>query len=935
MGPFQRRLIKGVLWVVAYPKLTLGLAAVLLLVCAGWAYKSLTISSDQNELFSPKVKFFADWLDFDRKFPENQAIYVIIEPITPEMHPPVQHWVEVADAITHRLREMPEQVEQVVEKTPLDQPGAPGILFDDPKDLPNAFSGLKELSQLAQQWGGRPGLLGRFELGRRPPISRYLGEMNVATPADRERGLPLLKAMVDGWLETARKPNVPPVEGRPVPNVIEIDAESPRDLGYMFEPDSDPHDPPHDLLLIRVYEKENRSGLTTEADTIDAIRNAAEAEGRKFPQFKVGVTGRPVLDADEDRMTDQDGRLAEILALSVVFIGLVFFLRSVWLAFVAEIALAVAIGWTYGWATLSVGRLNLLSTVFLIALIGIGMDYLIQILAAYRREARRYVRPQAVFARVFRYVGPPVNTACMGAAGAFLVSALTDFKGAAELGIIAGGGLLLCLVSGYTVLPAILVLFPPKLKPYPAAKRYGSAPPRTARRLLLPVGWIVLVLAGIPYMMRAQFNPNLLDLQSPSLPSVQLVRKLQTWEGVVLSHDLGTLRKVQAAVEQSPTVAGTDSILNANDNDNWLRAHASELPRIDWQRPTPVRPEDLPGIAAISRDLSQRLLPISGATSAPASPLATNAAARLRTFADTISNPKGDAVKISGALSTWQDVFVDELKRLMSMATPPPLEVAAIPEMIREHLASSIDQPAGQYLYALYIEPKYDLWDRDALRAFVKDVEARVAAVPGAPPVTGIASDVYHSTRSIQLAFYHATAYALVLIFILVLIDLRNLAHTLVAVSVLALGLPMLVAIMGALGASWNFANFFGLPILIGAGHEYGVFLVHRYREALHDPRRVWRRWDPADRALLLCAYVTCSSFGFFWLVSRHLGLKSLGLVMALGTFCIYLAAFAVVRSLLTWRLEARRAKETPAESVDRTAEEAGLNACGHLSTDK
>lgn len=921
MGPFQRRLIKGVLWVVARPKLTLGSAALLLLACAGWAYHSLKVSSDQNELFSPKVKFFADWLDFDRKFPENQAIYVVIEPITPEAHLPVSQWVEIADAITHRLRKMPEQVEHVEEKIPLDQPGAPGILFDDPKDLPQAFDGLKELAELAGQWGGGPGLLGRLELGNRPPLERYLGEMNILPPAQRQRGLPLLSAVAHGCLATARQPDVPPSEGRQVPNVVEVDASSPAELGYMFQPDTDPNDrPAHDLLLIRVYEKENRSGLTTEADTIDAIRNAAEAEGRKFPQFKVGVTGRPVLDADEDRMTDQDGRRAEILALSVVFIGLVLFLRSVWLAFVAEIALAVAIGWTYGWATLSVGRLNLLSTVFLIALIGIGMDYLIQILAAYRREARRYVRPQAVFARVFRYVGPPVNTACLGAAGAFLVSALTDFKGAAELGIIAGGGLLLCLASGYTVLPAILTLFPPKLKPYPAGRRYGSAPPRTSRRLLMPLGWVVLVLAGIPYMMRAQFNPNLLDLQSPSLPSVRLVRKLQTWEAVVLSRDLGMLQKVRSAVEQSPTVAGTDSILNAIDNDSWLREHASELPHIEWTTPAPIRPEDLPGIATLARELADHLAPKSAPTTAPADRSAAQAATTLGQFADMITTPNADATRISSALSAWQGVFVKELKHLMSMATPPPLKVQAIPETIRDHLASTIDQPPGEYLYALYIEPKDDLWKREALRAFVKDVESRVAAVPGAPPVTGIAPDVYHSTRSIQLAFYQATAYALILIFILVLIDLRNIAHTLVAVSVLALGLPMLVAIMGAMDASWNFANFFGLPILIGAGHEYGVFLVHRYREALHDPRRVWRRWDPADRALLLCAYVTCSSFGFFWLVSRHLGLKSLGLVMALGTLCIYLAAFAVVRSLLTWRLEARKSQDAaPAFEVNRS----------------
>ncbi len=101
---------------------------------------------------------------------------------------------------------------------------------------------------------------------------------------------------------------------------------------------------------------------------------------------------------------------------------------------------------------------------------------------------------------------------------------------------------------------------------------------------------------------------------------------------------------------------------------------------------------------------------------------------------------------------------------------------------------------------------------------------------------------------------------------------------------------------------SWNFANFFALPILIGAGHEYGVFLVHRYREALHDPRRVWRPWDVADRALLLCGIVTSASFGFL-VMARHHGLQSLGWVMAVGTACIYLAGVIVLRPILTWHL--------------------------------
>ncbi|HEY8750923.1 MAG TPA: MMPL family transporter, partial [Tepidisphaeraceae bacterium] len=888
MGFFQRRLVKSVLWVVAHPWPTLLLSAVMVSVSAGLAWQRLKVSTDQNDLFSPKVKFFADYLRFDRLFPENQATYVVIEPVNTAHPPAVGEWVDLADRISARLRGLGDQyIRSVEEKVPLAHPLAPGILFDDSAKVRQDFDEIKEFLPLAKLWGEKPGLLTGI-LGR-TPIERFLG--GLAFQSADPQMIEFVRVLADSWAATAATPTQPRV-----PDLLTIGADDPSQLGYMYVPDADPKDPPHNLLLIRVHEKIDASGLTAGADTIDAIRGAVEDVARGFPQFTVGLTGRPVLDADENRTTDRDGRRSEIVALSVVFLGLVVFLRSVWLAVVAEVSLAVAIGWTFGWATISVHRLNLLSTVFLIALIGIGMDYLIQILAAYRREARRYVRPQAIWARVFRYVGPPVNTACMGAAGAFLVSALTDFKGAAELGIIAGGGLLLCLVSGYTVLPALLVVFPAKLKPY--SERYAAAPKRTRLRLVLPCLWACGVLAGIPLIQRNDFNPNLLDLQAPELPSVKLIRKLQTWQAVVLSPDLDLLRRVRQSLAGAQTVAGTESILTAFDNAAFLRAHASELGTIDWTPPAPVTASDLPGIATKVRNLASKFE--TTATTHPASAEAREAAKALRQFADRITNSGPNAVAITAGLSKWQGQFVEELKKILAMINPPDLKVENIPKAIRAHLVSMEEEPDKPPVYALYVTPKDDLWKRENLERFEREVEARVATVPGAPSVTGITSDIFHTTSAIEKAFLQATAYALLLIFILVLIDLRNILHTLIAVSVLALGLPMLLAFMGLFDVSWNFANFFGLPILIGAGHEYGVFLVHRYKEAVADPKRVWLRRDPADRALLLCAFVTSSSFGFFWAFAHHLGLKSLGLVMAVGTFCIYLAAIAVVRPLLT-----------------------------------
>lgn len=79
--------------------------------------------------------------------------------------------------------------------------------------------------------------------------------------------------------------------------------------------------------------------------------------------------------------------------------------------------------------------------------------------------------------------------------------------------------------------------------------------------------------------------------------------------------------------------------------------------------------------------------------------------------------------------------------------------------------------------------------------------------------------------------------------------------------------------------------------------------MVHRYREALKHKHRAWIGWDTSDWALLMCGYVTSASFAFFWLMASHRGLKSLGLVMALGTACIYLATVFVLRPILKWRL--------------------------------
>jgi uncharacterized protein len=877
----QRRLLKGVLFVATHPRLTLGLVIVALVAAVSIALLFLTISTDQNQLFSPKVPFFANYLDFIKKFPESEAVYILVEPRAGFGRPTLSRWTGVADAITRQLNHMPDDVRLAECRVPLDQLGRQGILFEDPAKLPDDLQQAQQLVPLAKFWGENPS--GAVSFFGESPLSRFLSATDLHRD-DPTAGF--IDILAQSWIGALRDRSQPLRVGAGVVDLSSLGATDPSQLGYFFVPNE--QDRSQWRILVRAYPVEKHDSLTAVTRIVDAIRDAAVQAAKPYDEFKIGVTGRPALEADEMRATDIDCHHAEAAAIVAVFFGMALMLRSFWLALAAEIALGVGIGWSFGWATLAVGQLNLLSLVFLIALIGIGMDYLVQILSRYRLEARRYQRPAAVWVRVFTHVGPPINTACLGAAGAFLVSIFTDFRGAANLGVIAGGGLLLCLVAGYTVLPALLVLFPPKLKPYDTQKRYPQrAPISKKRRLSLPLIWLICIVAGAPFASRTHFDPGLIELQVPHLESVELIRTLQTWSAVVLSRDLSQLRQVRDTVVGLDTVASTESALQAEDNRRWLLAQASELPEVNFVPPEKITADDISKIADKARRLADHFAGSDSQTK-------HDAAATLRTFADLCTSTPGAAQR----LSEWQDVFVGELRDMIGRFHPGPLDMQAVPPEIRGHLLSD------DGTYALYIYPKKDLWVRANLIQFMTQVENAVNSMKDAPPVTGIASDIFHTTGSIRLAFFHATAYALALIFILMLLDFRELGPTLSAISVLALGLPMLLAIMGYTNISWNFANFFGLPILIGAGHEYGVFMVHRYQEARKYPRRVWRRWDPSDRALLLCAFITSSSFGFFWLLARHEGIKSLGAVMTIGTLCIYLAALIVLRPLLRWRLD-------------------------------
>jgi hypothetical protein len=525
-------------------------------------------------------------------------------------------------------------------------------------------------------------------------------------------------------------------------------------------------------------------------------------------------------------------------------------------------------------------------------------------------------------------VSPPISTACLGAAGAFFVANLTNFRGAAELGLIAGGGLLLCLAAGYTLLPALLTLLPANVGKVAEEERYHD-PAKAATgggwRLGVAGLWLLAAVVGAWAVGVPGFDSNLIKLQASGLESVKLVHKLPTWSAAVMTEDLNTLRAARDALTpkegEASLIDSSVSVIDAIDKQAWLAKNNAAFAQVKWEEPTGPSAEHMELIADAMEGVAARW---GGAGEFAA------LHKELEEAAEKLREGKDDAV-MRGRVEAWQKAFWNVLKSNLARFIPGLLDVTRLPEGMQEHFVSfkgkpGSDKPGGP-TYALYIYPKENLWEQSKLKAFVEELERRREAAGNANfSITGIAVQLLYSTREIHRAFILATLYSIVLIFVLVMIDLRRLGQTLLALSVLLMGLPMLIVMMWVwhtlpvfrgqtlemltdIPSTWNFANFFGLPILIGAGHEYGVFMVHRYKETLDDPRRVWGRWDVSDRALLLCAIVTSCSFGFL-MMAGHRGLASLGWVMAVGSACIYTATVLVLRPVLHWLLKRKRVYE-------------------------
>src|SRR5262249_53469177 len=123
----------------------------------------------------------------------------------------------------------------------------------------------------------------------------------------------------------------------------------------------------------------------------------------------------------------------------------------------ATLCLLIGVGYTMAFTTLVVGHLNILTITFVPMLIGLAMDYAVHLITRYEEELHHGKSKEVAITKAMVCTGQGIFTGALTTAGAFLAMCFTNFQGIREMGIICGGGLLVCFIPMMTMLPVMLL----------------------------------------------------------------------------------------------------------------------------------------------------------------------------------------------------------------------------------------------------------------------------------------------------------------------------------------------------------------------------------------------------------------------------------------------------------------------------------------------
>lgn len=638
--------------------------------------------------------------------------------------------------------------------------------------------------------------------------------------------------------------------------------------------------------FVLVQPKQNYGALEPGGAATEAMRAIiANLPDVKSGDARVRITGQIAL-ADEEFASVAQGAVEGLIG-SVVLITLWLFLAVKTWRLIVPILMTLGLGllMTLLFATLAVGTLNLVSVGFGVLFVGIAVDFSIQFSVRYREYRYQTGSAEAAMSQTAARAGVQILIASLATAAGFLAFVPTDFVGVAELGLIAGAGMIIAFLCTLGFLPASIALFQPpgEMREVGFAFAAGLDPAVHRRRWPILATFAILAVAGVASAPFLRFDSNPLDTKNPNTEAMRTLRDLidnpvtNPYTIDIIAPNAEAAKTISAKLDKLDTV---DSVISINtfvpDDQQQKLAIIADANTIlaptlaPHDSVAPVTPGDirLAAKTALAQiDPALESLPKDH-------PLAA-VAADLRA-AETA--PDATLVTLNTELTRFLPTELDQLRAGLNAA---PVSLQSIPA----YFARDWLMPNGEA--RIQVNPKAEAKTPAGLHRFVQQV---TEIAPGAG---GAAVTIVDTADTIVGAFRQAAVFAIIVIVAILAALLRRPLDVAMVMAPLLLSALLTLLITVLLPLPINFANIIALPLLLGVGVSFNIYFVMNWRAGQRNPLG-----SATARAILFSALTTGTAFGSLAL-SAHPGTASMGELLLISLGCTLVASLLFVPALL------------------------------------
>lgn len=690
--------------------------------------------------------------------------------------------------------------------------------------------------------------------------------------------------------------------------------------GYLFSRD-------FKMLFILVQPRDYDDEITYLRPFVADMRKACERVFIAHPEIKgkikVAFTGVPAYTLTNTELVYSDIGSAGIL--SIVFVALVLLIgfRSIKKTIIGIIPTLSGLLISLGLITIFLQHLNIISSSFLAVLFGIGIDFSIYLLQRTEEELGNGLSMNEAIYKSVVLTSRSIISGGLTTSFAFIALALSDFQGYAELGKAAGIGLIVVMITTFTMMPALLMLIPVEARNYNIKETITGAHRLVQKKFHLVIigASVIITILSIIAATQIKMDYNVLKLLPSDSEATIYLNKMEedsdykSSMAMIYDSDLERLKGITEKVKNLKTVSKVESLAEL------IPDNQQEKIKI-IKKFKPLLGNFRIALVDNNRSNDDYIAVIDTMSSyfedAQEKAFAGGQTKLVKQIDDVMKNM--DTIKEHlasdkhGVALARTKKFEKELFSNFEKATQIIRE-SFDPEIITEdtfpkELLNRFKSSKGTYM--AMISPTGSIWDVDFLDKFVNDLKSITPNVTGFP----ITHKVY--IRQAASSIFEAMILSLGVIIILLIIDFRRVNTVLLSLLPLIIGMLWIQLALYILKIDYNVANIGGLPLLLGLGIVYGLRIVHRWKE--DTTITAFAATKTTGRGLAFAAFAILA--GLVSIVpAHHRGVSSFGWILLIGIIsCMFTALFILPAVIdVIYVIKNKRAMHTTAIDVPVT----------------